>query len=1503
MALQIEVQSNSKQARNDLARLNKSVEGISKSTQKAADTLQTTIGLITAGVAAFTAGSVLTKTTDSYRRLEARIALTNKSLIRQEYAFRQISKIAIRTRNDQESLADLYSRIGRATKQLGVEQSTVLTVTENISKAITVSGASAEAANAAIVQLGQGLAAGALRGQELNSVMEQTPAVAGAIARGMGITIGQLRAFANEGKLTAKAVVDALEGQTDFIDSEFKRIAPTFDQAIGVLSLGAGKLVYEFDQVTGSSTRLIGFLLNTGKYLAGVARPAARSLDSVLQRIKDIPLLLQPLTDVISAVGRGITKLGRQVGSFVSGLDIFGGIVSGFEKLKDLGSLLLRGLGGAVILTGEAVNSLIDSLSSIQIDFSVITDFVSETKLLDTVVASLRGFKRDIISISSDIVGYFSRLFDSKDNPIAKGFVIDTDIIGYRIDEATGTLKDKILGMYNTLTSVDVPAILFDGLIGALQWIEDRTHFIGNITTMFGMVRDLLRDMFNSLSTEVRYVLRALLAFISPIGSAIALIVDTLVNLKLPAFDSNNLKDSLVRAFDTALAHFEGGTGTLLESLMRNIGKAITFALAGAIIAGILAIPAVLTLALGAIATILGAVLLPGLDSVLAHFETSISTVMEKVGRIVSGLLLAGLAAAFPVLSEAIEGFIVGVLANFGVVGETIGAIFRAINDALGGVPTALLSAGLVSYLMFGVKGPKFLYAALKRTITWLLAFNAAAISTTVVGWGSAIAGWAASLVTLTRALVLAAAIQGGIFLASLKATATAIWIGTVPAIKALGASLLALAATAIPAVLAGLTALMAHPVILAITAVVLGAGALGVWLFGEGDSFGDKLGNVFGSITGFFGDIITSVSGAFDGLFDYLGIGISNLGDSISGAVDNLSGGEFSFNLNPISSAYAEGVDESLMVPYAPGMEPGSNSFGSLKIPEFVVDFAQEAVNNFQGLVNDLELNIDLSNMTFFTEEQKKNLGSFAQDIKDGIKNLAGKSGAALRAGAKILADKQAAAIKGSQNVFQQFKAFTFGKGTEGDFALVSKEDIDNLQNSFKTIKALEAEQKSLNVTSERYLQINEDIAAEEQKQTAILTLNKQALDGTKLTKEQIRNLTDEELKAELDKLNVVKGQLLEYKSISKQLDGLGKIGIDLPFRDFAVLSQNAQKDLLGISARAEELSLILKQVPGTPDQQLRYDAAVLEMGELTKAAGEFNEKLQESQEFISEIRNGFQDTIAGIFKGVNDLGDVFDNILKSIADRAINNVAESITDSVFGSDENGLGAFGGFFDGIFGSKEETTEGAIGGLATAAEGAKLGLASNPMFVNVVNGFAGLTEGAKQSVGVILPGAGAPAGGEEVKEGVSEGGEEAAFSIKGVFDGFTAGFSGILSGFLGPLGGIFNSVSNLFSGLMGGSGTGGLFSFIGGFFNDGGIVPGGGPTPVIAHGGEMILNRRQQSHLFGELDRARNGQAGNQQSININITGDISRQTKKEIYSMMPTIAQGVNQQNKEQNI
>ncbi|KGQ60198.1 hypothetical protein IO48_09720 [Gallibacterium anatis 4895] len=104
-------------------------------------------------------------------------------------------------------------------------------LTETVSKVVTISGASAASAEAALMQFGQAMASGELRGEELNSVMEQTPGLADAIAKGLGITTAELNAMGKAGELAIPKVIEALKKAKDSVDSDFEKRVMTISQA------------------------------------------------------------------------------------------------------------------------------------------------------------------------------------------------------------------------------------------------------------------------------------------------------------------------------------------------------------------------------------------------------------------------------------------------------------------------------------------------------------------------------------------------------------------------------------------------------------------------------------------------------------------------------------------------------------------------------------------------------------------------------------------------------------------------------------------------------------------------------------------------------------------------------------------------------------------------------------------------------------------------------------------------------------------------------------------------------------------------------------------------------------------------------------------------------------------------------------------------------------------------------------------------------------------------
>ena len=174
----------------------------------------------------------LIKQINVYTALNNKLKLVTKGASGLAKAHKVLFDIAQDTRGSLEGTIDLYSRLARSTQELNISSERLANVTRAVNQAVALSGASASTAQAALFQLGQGLGAGALRGEELNSVLEGTPELARAIANGLGKTIAQLREMGSQGKLTAEAVIGALEKQSNAVDKEFSQTSKTIQQAL-----------------------------------------------------------------------------------------------------------------------------------------------------------------------------------------------------------------------------------------------------------------------------------------------------------------------------------------------------------------------------------------------------------------------------------------------------------------------------------------------------------------------------------------------------------------------------------------------------------------------------------------------------------------------------------------------------------------------------------------------------------------------------------------------------------------------------------------------------------------------------------------------------------------------------------------------------------------------------------------------------------------------------------------------------------------------------------------------------------------------------------------------------------------------------------------------------------------------------------------------------------------------------------------------------------------------
>ena len=146
-------------------------------------------------------------------------------------AMNHMRRIASDSRSDFDAVAMLYTRLALATEHLGATQRDVADATQTVANTFIIAGSHAQEANNSARQLAQGLASGALRGDELRSVMENNTILTKMLADGLGKTIGELREFGHAGKLTAEVVMPILIAGMKETNDQIKDMPMTLGQA------------------------------------------------------------------------------------------------------------------------------------------------------------------------------------------------------------------------------------------------------------------------------------------------------------------------------------------------------------------------------------------------------------------------------------------------------------------------------------------------------------------------------------------------------------------------------------------------------------------------------------------------------------------------------------------------------------------------------------------------------------------------------------------------------------------------------------------------------------------------------------------------------------------------------------------------------------------------------------------------------------------------------------------------------------------------------------------------------------------------------------------------------------------------------------------------------------------------------------------------------------------------------------------------------------------------
>ncbi|MDR6105630.1 tape measure domain-containing protein [Acinetobacter baylyi] len=242
---------------------NKSMDGLSVATRQLAGYMA---GLLTIGTAV--------AKMDTYTGLQNRLKLVTASQLELNQALKDTFSIAQATGQAWDSTAQVYQRFADNAKRLGITLQQTAILTDTVAKAIAISGGSAASAEAALVQFGQALASGVLRGEEFNSIAEQAPGLLKAIASGLNVNIGQLRSMAAQGQLTADVVIKSLEKAKVSVDTLFGKTDFTIGQSLQMLSNSITQFVGEAGKGSGAAQNLSGAIQVLANNLGLIANSA-----------------------------------------------------------------------------------------------------------------------------------------------------------------------------------------------------------------------------------------------------------------------------------------------------------------------------------------------------------------------------------------------------------------------------------------------------------------------------------------------------------------------------------------------------------------------------------------------------------------------------------------------------------------------------------------------------------------------------------------------------------------------------------------------------------------------------------------------------------------------------------------------------------------------------------------------------------------------------------------------------------------------------------------------------------------------------------------------------------------------------------------------------------------------------------------------------------------------------------------------------------------------------
>lgn len=466
---------------------------------------------------------------DAWTELNNKVANSVRTGETQAEVMQRIFDVSQATQSSLNGTATLYARLERGTRTYNTSAEDLTRLTTIINQGFAVSGATAQEAENAIIQLSQGIASGVLRGEEFNSVSEQGSRLMVALADSMGVSIGQLRAMAAQGQLTTDVVVKGLLSQGDAIGKEFanttvsiakglqvagNNVTKFFGENSTVKSFAAGfrdSVITISENLETLGTALIGAAaIMGGRFAGALAMATAAQASRVKATIQGIVATRQSAQQEVAAASVTARKAVADKDAALSALNLATAEYnvakgSAAEAFALENVIRLRGIYVATSAEAALANNAL-AASQAKVAATGIT-FANTMKVVNSVTAPLGGPIGVIAIVAAGWYLYSQRQAEARKEAIA---FADT------VPDVIKRLKDMNLAQAqgvraDTVTSIEAQKEAISDLKDTISGLQSDYEKYTTLARQYGVTEDQnngfvikARDAANELAKKRR---------------------------------------------------------------------------------------------------------------------------------------------------------------------------------------------------------------------------------------------------------------------------------------------------------------------------------------------------------------------------------------------------------------------------------------------------------------------------------------------------------------------------------------------------------------------------------------------------------------------------------------------------------------------------------------------------------------------------------------------------------------------------------------------------------------------------------------------------------------------------------------------------------------------------------------------------------------------------------------------------------------------------------------